>query len=393
MLSEYQFQLIKEWVDHHLPDKYLIRVLLGLVALVVLIPGIFQQGPPKWLGDGRHPVDYVTTQTAPSDSNPALADPAKVAAQATAEGAPTQDDITAPESRYSDNGQGDSIDPDAGATDAQEALPFPVGQTNLTQNAPKVERPAVRARDAAPKDTPKAQTEIAEIQQYFGEPPAVSRIFVKTIPAGHKDLVGARQKDQFITTVLPLILAANEEIIQRRNAITRAVSNGDLNALKKWARLYRLSDDDATIAELQALLLQRTDEIPVPIALAQAVVESGWGTSRFARQGNALFGQWAWDKSAGLRPLQASNSRAVVRSFPNLFGSVRAYMHNLNTHGRYQKFREQREQIADSSNAEKADRLVEYLDGYAETGYDYVVKLRAIMRTNQFIKFADAYLQ
>ena len=128
---------------------------------------------------------------------------------------------------------------------------------------------------------------------------------------------------------LPLILAANEEIGMRRAAIKRAASANDRGALEKWAQLYRIDVGKQSAQDLRDDILLRADVIPVSLALAQAAVESGWGTSRFAVQGNALFGQWAWKESAGLKPLQASNDKAVVRSFPNLFGSVRAYMHNL----------------------------------------------------------------
>lgn len=391
MLNEHQFQLIKDWVDQHLPDRYLIRVSIGLVALAFVIPGVFQLGPPKWFGDAQHTTDHAVSQIETPNPGAAFDDVTTEGADNEIAVTTSQDDMPVVDAQDSKSKQGD-IAGYAGA-DVEKAAPLPVGQTVLVPDASKEEEPAVRARDTAPKKTPKAQPDVAAIEENFGEPPAVSRVFAKTIPAGHGDLVGNSQKEQFIATVLPLILASNEEIAQRRAAILRAVENGDIEAIKKWARLYRLSDDEASVAELESMLMRRTREIPVAIALAQAVVESGWGTSRFARQGNALFGQWAWDKSAGLRPLEASNSRAVVRSFPNLFGSVRAYMHNLNTHRRYQMFRDQREKIANASNAKKADQLVEYLDGYAETGYDYVVKLRSIMRTNKLNKYADAYLQ
>ena len=122
--------------------------------------------------------------------------------------------------------------------------------------------------------------------------------------------------------ILPLILASNEEIGQRRSAIIRAAESQDRDSLQRWAKLYRVKTDGKSVDEISAGILERADFIPVSLALAQAVIESGWGTSRFARQGNALFGQWAWQASAGIKPAEASNSRAVVRSFPNLFGSA-----------------------------------------------------------------------
>jgi len=134
------------------------------------------------------------------------------------------------------------------------------------------------------------------------------------------------------------------------------------------------------------------DTIPVALALAQAAVESGWGTSRFARQGNALFGQWAWTESAGLRPLAASNDRAVVRSFGSLLESVRAYMHNLNTHQNYKRFRDARYRLKPQTEAVKASRLATYLDSYAEIGQAYVKKLLAVMSSNNFDQYAEAKL-
>jgi Bax protein len=140
-------------------------------------------------------------------------------------------------------------------------------------------------------------------------------------------------------------------------------------------------------------LLRRVDTIPVALALAQAAIESGWGTSRFALQGNALFGQWAWTESAGIRPLAASNERAVVRSFGSLLGSVRAYMHNLNTHPNYQRFRLARQGLSPQNKTIKAGTLTTYLDGYAEIGTAYVDKLRAVISSNNFDQYARARLR
>ena len=143
---------------------------------------------------------------------------------------------------------------------------------------------------------------------------------------------------------------------------------------------------------LSERLLHRVDTIPVALALAQAAVESGWGTSRFAQQGNALFGQWAWTDSAGMRPLEASNKRAVVRSFGSLLESVRAYMHNLNTHQNYKRFRDARYHLKPQPEQAKASRLAAYLDSYAEIGQAYVKKLLAVMLSNDFDQYAQAKL-
>ena len=99
------------------------------------------------------------------------------------------------------------------------------------------------------------------------------------------------------------------------------------------------------------------------------------------------------ERMAGLKPLQASNDRAVVRSFPNLFGSVRAYMHNLNTHQNYMDLRQARAELIDLDERGKGYVLAANLDRYAEIGMEYVDKLRTIIRINGLDKYATAKLK
>jgi Bax protein len=168
---------------------------------------------------------------------------------------------------------------------------------------------------------------------------------------------------------------------------------GDQATVERWARLYRIETGDKPIADIERRLLLRADFVPVSLALAQAAIESGWGTSRFALQGNALFGQWAWQKDAGLKPARASNSEAVVRSFPNLFGSVRAYMHNLNTHPRYAAFRARRHLLRGRTQSDLGYQLSNFLDGYAEIGEVYVAKLKTLIRSNDLGQYEAARLR
>ena len=98
-------------------------------------------------------------------------------------------------------------------------------------------------------------------------------------------------------------------------------------------------------------------------------------------------------QSAGLKPIEASNSRAVVRSFPNLFGSVRAYMHNLNTHSEYARFRDRRSLLSGRKRNDLGTQLSVFLDGYAEIGVEYVEKIQTIIRSNDLGQFEAARLQ
>ena len=134
------------------------------------------------------------------------------------------------------------------------------------------------------------------------------------------------------------------------------------------------------------------DIIPVSIALAQAANESGWGTSRFALEGNALFGQWTWSKK-GITPKdQDSNATHRVLQFQILKASVRAYKNNLNTHNAYKEFREVRAQLRQNNEEIIGLKLTKYLKNYAAIGDKYVAILEDIIERNSLTDFDKANL-
>ena len=134
------------------------------------------------------------------------------------------------------------------------------------------------------------------------------------------------------------------------------------------------------------------DEIPVSLAIAQAAKETGWGTSRFAQEGNALFGQWTWS-GEGLKPKDSDKDQGhKVMKFNVLQASVRAYQRNLNTHSSYKDFRKARAKLRDQGKDLDSLILAEYLDAYAETGEKYVQVLRKIISQNNLKDFDDAKL-
>ena len=134
------------------------------------------------------------------------------------------------------------------------------------------------------------------------------------------------------------------------------------------------------------------DEIPVSLAIAQAAKETGWGTSRFAQEGNALFGQWTWS-GEGLKPKDSDkNEGHKVMRFNVLQASVRAYQRNLNTHSTYKDFRKARAKLRDSNKPIDSIELSKYLNKYAETGNQYVEVLQKIINQNKLKDFDDAKL-
>ena len=134
------------------------------------------------------------------------------------------------------------------------------------------------------------------------------------------------------------------------------------------------------------------DEIPVSLAIAQAAKETGWGTSRFALEGNALFGQWTWS-GEGLKPKEAKEGENhKVMKFNILQASVRAYQRNINTHSTYKDFRKARAKLRDLNKPLDSIVLSKYLNKYAETGNQYVEVLKKIIKQNKLQDFDDAKL-
>ena len=200
-----------------------------------------------------------------------------------------------------------------------------------------------------------------------------------------------KRKEFFIQIVLPLILKENNNIrIDRKRLFSIINKNKNTNLEKKWLekkyKQYGIPSKDLSVLKI------RMDEVPVSLALAQAAKETGWGTSRFAQEGNALFGQWTWS-GEGLKPKDADKNQGhKVMKFNVLQASVRAYQRNINTHSSYIKFREERAKLRDLGLKLDSLRLVSHLDQYAETGSQYVEVLKKIITQNKLKDFDDARL-
>ena len=238
---------------------------------------------------------------------------------------------------------------------------------------------------------PRRLPQPGKIVRYF-ENNQVTPDYVASLPTDLKSLTVAERKARFIEILLPLILRENERLEARAIGLELAIAKNDQDEIDRLKTLYRLSkfdgDDEALFAELRL----RIAPIPPSLALAQAAVESGWGLSRFAEEGNALFGQWAWSADAGIKPREASNSRAVIRSFSTLYESVVAYMHNLNTHFAYAPLRERRKDLRDAGEDVTGFILAEHLAPYAETGEKYIFTLKSMIRQNRFDHYEDHQL-
>jgi len=209
------------------------------------------------------------------------------------------------------------------------------------------------------------------------------------------------KKQIFFRVLAPLALYSNEIIMEERTKLKALIKKGpdwsksDSNWLLALAKDYKVSansKEDLTAYVLSELLM-RVDIIPVSLALSQSVEESGWGTSRFAAEGNALFGQWAWGKDA-MKPKEQRSGMGDygLAKFDTPVESMMAYMHNLNTHNAYKDLRSQRAEMRNNGGEPRGYELTNSLIKYSERGQAYVNTLQSIMRVNHLQQTDEAYL-
>ena len=225
---------------------------------------------------------------------------------------------------------------------------------------------------------------------------SVPRLFADTLPADLKLVSEVSElKQTFFRTLLPLILKVNEEILADRVKLellqSTLLAGQEINDVQsKW--LYNLSKSyDVTPGNITELL-NRVDAVSPALALAQAAQESGWGRSRFAIKGNALFGQRTWDKGFGMVPKRRSG-KYEVKSFPSLIDSVRSYARNLNIHSAYRDFRLLRADMRVKNLVLNPYHLVGTLQAYSEHRDVYVQTIRKILRADRLEELETTQLE
>ena len=226
----------------------------------------------------------------------------------------------------------------------------------------------------------------------------VPRVFVTRLPNDMRRIrTIKKRKELFLQSVLPLILRANDDILAERRMLiklNKLVLDGiDLKAEDRlW--LAAMKDRYKVRSGNLKELLRRIDIVPPSLALAQAAEESGWGTSRFVTEGNALFGQWTEDGDRGLIPAGRGANRSYrIKSFECLLDGVRAYVQNLNTHHAYRSFRKIRWETRRIGHPLEGKRLSPYLLPYSERGEDYIKSLQTIIKSNNLEQLDKAKLR
>lgn len=204
------------------------------------------------------------------------------------------------------------------------------------------------------------------------------------------------KKELFISTLLPPILKVNEYILYERSKLLEVVRSIELNGQASTNDLYwlrrkmiRYRMKNFNIEELYS----RMNIIPPSLALTQSAIETGWGTSRFAQEANALYGQWTWNDDDGVIPLgRGEGETHSVKRFNNLISAVESYALNLNTHEAYADFRFERSKFATPQDIKVYDLLITLIF-YSELGYEYIDNLNSIINANGLGQFDNVRLK
>ncbi len=234
----------------------------------------------------------------------------------------------------------------------------------------------------------------------------VPRRFLAALP---KDIGSVREarlrKEIFLTLVLPLVLRANELLaedrllllmLERRIADGRRLQRIERRWLATQGRRFGIAQGlDLASPAWFAEMKRRLDTVPPSLALAQSAIESGWGTARFAREGNALYGQWTWkDSERGIVPLRRpAGARYRIRAFDYLLDSVRAYLLNLDRNPAYRELRARRATLRATGRPVTGVALAPFLDHYSTRREAYTAELTTLIRSNRLTRFDGVKLE
>ncbi|MCH8529630.1 MAG: glucosaminidase domain-containing protein [Saccharospirillum sp.] len=204
------------------------------------------------------------------------------------------------------------------------------------------------------------------------------------------------KKEQFFDFLNPLIQVNNERIaterawllqMQARASSERPFTDWQYNLLTELGAYYRVDEEPGSESYFSEMLL-RVDTLPASMVLAQAANESAWGTSRFALEGNNLFGQWCFVEGCGLVPnSRPEGERYEVRLFESVEGSVEGYFQNINTHFQYADMRLMRAELRMLGEPLSSEDLMWALDGYSIRGVEYVREVLQMIRFNELQRF------
>ena len=239
------------------------------------------------------------------------------------------------------------------------------------------------------------------ILDYVKNEVPIPRMYFPYIPKNISKYEINKKKSVFTAILLPIALRGNELVIEERKLMKIAFSTNNIYQIERFSKKYKVQNykkinfSNLNRSELRMIkleLLNKINSIPISLILAQSIIESGWGTSRFAQEGNALFGQWTWKINDGIRPKKNLNANYSVKNFDNILDSVNSYILNLNTHPAYKELRDFRSLQIKMNKTVSGHDMANFLEKYAEIGFVYITKLKDMIKKNQLNKYENSTL-
>ena len=229
----------------------------------------------------------------------------------------------------------------------------------------------------------------------------IPRMYFPYIPKNISQYKTNNKKSTFIAILLPLALRGNELVLEERKLMKIAFSTNNIYQIERLSKKYKVNNfkkinfsnlNRSELRKIRLELLSKINSIPISLILAQSIIESGWGVSRFAQEGNALFGQWTWNNADGIKPKGNLDANFSVKNFDSLLDSVNSYILNLNTHNAYKELRNFRTSQYKAGKKITGNDMANFLDKYAEIGIQYVTKVKNMIEKNQLSKYENSIL-
>ena len=239
------------------------------------------------------------------------------------------------------------------------------------------------------------------ILNYVKNDVPIPRMYFPYIPKNINQYETNKKKSVFTAIILPIALRGNELVMEERRLMKIAFSTNNIYQIERFSKKYKVKNfkkinfSNLNRSELKMIrleLLKKINIIPISLILAQSIIESGWGTSRFAQDGNALFGQWTWKDADGIKPKGNLNANFSVKNFQNLLESVNSYILNLNTHPAYNDLRNFRTLQYNAGKNITGNDMANFLEKYAEIGFEYIIKVKNMIKKNQLSKYENSTL-
>ena len=239
------------------------------------------------------------------------------------------------------------------------------------------------------------------ILNYIKKDIPIPRMYFPYIPKNISQYETNKKKSVFKAILLPIALRGNELVLEERKQMKIAFSTNNIFQIERFSKKYKIKNfkkinfstlNRSELRTIKLELLNKINSIPISLILAQSIIESGWGASRFAQEGNALFGQWTWINDDGIKPKGNLDANFSVKSFDSLLDSVNSYILNLNTHPAYKGLRNFRMSQYNNGKNISGNDMANYLDKYAEIGLEYVIKVKNMIKKNQLTKYENSSL-